>query len=218
MQRRMAIATFLLIASLAALPGLWYQFTWSKLELHAALNGHHVPWSDVFFANVTHLADGWTPVIVSFTLLFVLGWRAFLMVGLSCGLSSLVTQFLKQVVFPDNHRPRSFMDQLGEMSWVPGIDLHAHFSFPSGHSTAAFSMCLALAVIVGRAGWAAALAVLAVLLGFSRVYLSQHFTEDVLAGAAIGILTALAVYVLLYRTQWSKAAWLDRKPFAGQNQ
>lgn len=218
MHRPLAIATFVLVAALTMLPALWYQFTWPKLGLHAALNAYHAPWADILFANATHLADGWAPVIVSLLLLFLHGWRAFLMVGLSCGVSSLVVQFLKRVVFPDMDRPRMFLEQMDGLALVAGVDMHAHFSFPSGHTTAAFSMCLALAVVVGRRGLAAVLALTAVVLGYSRIYLSQHFLEDVLAGAAIGIVTALGMYVLLYRGGWSRAGWLGRRPFRRQNQ
>jgi undecaprenyl-diphosphatase len=41
---------------------------------------------------------------------------------------------------------------------------------------------------------------LAVTIGFSRLYVGVHFPTDVLAGAAIGFLSALAV-VSLYRRQ-----------------
>ncbi|MBK7084793.1 MAG: phosphatase PAP2 family protein [Flavobacteriales bacterium] len=96
---------------------------------------------------------------------------------------------------------------------VDGVTMHHHFSFPSGHATAAFSMCLALAVIDGqrRTGWAWAL--LACILAFSRVYLSQHFTEDVLAGALVGTGTAVVVYHPLFRASFSHRPWLDRRPF-----
>jgi membrane-associated phospholipid phosphatase len=218
MQRPFAIATFVLVTAVVMLPALWFQFTWPKLDLHAALNAHHAPWSDALFAKATYLADGWAVVVVALLLLWLQGWRSFLMVGLSCGLSSLVVQFLKRVVFPDMDRPRMFLDRMDGLALVSGVDMHAHFSFPSGHSTAAFSMCLALAVGFGRKGLAAALAVLAALLAYSRIYLSQHFLEDTLAGATIGTLTACGVYWLLYRSAWSGAAWLDRRPFVGQNQ
>lgn len=218
MRRPLAIATFLLVVSVVALPALWYQFTWDKWDLHLALNGHHSHWADSFFANATHLADGWTPVVVSLLLLFLHSWRAFLMVGLACGLSSLVAQFLKRVIFPGMDRPRMFLEKMEGLAIVADLDMHAHFSFPSGHSTAAFSMCLALAVVIGRKSVAAGLALLAVLLAYSRIYLSQHFLEDTLAGATIGILTALVVYAVLYRSAWSRAAWLERRPFVRQNQ
>ena len=62
------------------------------------------------------------------------------------------------------------------------------------------------------------LALLAAGLGLSRIYLSQHFTEDVVAGATIGTLTAYLVYRWLYVSPFASRSWLDRSPFRRQNQ
>jgi membrane-associated phospholipid phosphatase len=105
------------------------------------------------------------------------------------------------------------LDQMPGLHIVAGVDFHSHFSFPSGHSAAAFSMCLALAVIIGRFATAMVLALTASLLAFSRVYLSQHFTEDIVAGALVGSVAAAAIYYLLYQSPLSQRAALDRAPF-----
>ena len=69
-------------------------------------------------------------------------------------------------------------------------------SFPSGHTTAAFAAGVVwwktLPWTWGRVG---ALA-LAVLMGCSRLYVGVHFPSDVLAGAAVGALCALAALAL----------------------
>ena len=57
------------------------------------------------------------------------------------------------------------------------------------------------------------LVTLAGLLAFSRVYLSQHFTEDILAGAVIGTVTAWAVYRWLYISAFSERPFLERSIF-----
>jgi undecaprenyl-diphosphatase len=66
------------------------------------------------------------------------------------------------------------------------------FSFPSGHSAAAFAGALLLARHYPRC--TPLFYMLAVLTGFTRIYLGAHYPGDVLTGAASG--TALA---LLYR-------------------
>lgn len=188
-----------------------------KLALHAAMNQHHAPWSDMFFRILTLAADGWTPTILAFVLLFAKDVRSFMMMGLSCGVSAIIAQFFKHQVFPEMDRPSVFRDQLGDMEWVAGIDLHQHFSFPSGHSTAAFSMCLAFAVVMGNRKWAAPLAVLAAAMAYSRIHLSQHFLQDTLAGSAVGVLTGVAIHYWLYRSAFAQKPWLRKRPFA-QNQ
>ena len=189
-----------------------------KLVLHATINGAHAPAADLFFSYATHLADGLVPTGIAIGLLIFCDLRSFMMVGLSAGLSAIVVQLAKRNVFADADRPFMFKDRLGEMDWVAGIEMNHHFSFPSGHSTAAFSTCIALAVIIGRTRWALVLALIAATLAFSRVYLSQHFTEDILAGSLLGTVTGLLVYWWLYRSPFSRRSWLDRGILRRQNQ
>lgn len=66
------------------------------------------------------------------------------------------------------------------------IEKPVDFSFPSGHTAAAFATTSALFFSKSRL-WIPAL-VLSVLLAFSRLYLYVHYPTDVLAGALLGIL------------------------------
>ncbi len=204
---RLFVLVWLALASMA----LTAVLTTERLQLHAAINRHHAPWADAFFSYFTHVGDGLVPTGIALLLLFFKDVRSFMMLGLSTGLSAIAVQTLKRTVFADQDRPGMFRDALGDMDWVNGVEQLHHFSFPSGHSTCAFSMCLALAVITGTKRWAIPFALLAALLAFSRVYLSQHFTEDVLAGSALGTLSAIAVHHWLYRSGSAKKAWLANR-------
>ena len=74
---------------------------------------------------------------------------------------------------------------------APLIKTPSSSSFPSGHSATAAAGALTLSVLYPP--FAPALVAAAFLVILSRVYLGVHFPFDVLAGAAIGILTAVAV-------------------------
>ncbi|MFZ1692301.1 MAG: phosphatase PAP2 family protein [Flavobacteriales bacterium] len=208
------VQVFMVCWLLLFLVGCWFAATGDKLALHSAMNGYHTPALDRFFAAFTHVADGLVPTALAFIMLFWKGWRAFLLVGLSALVSALFAQFLKHGPYSHLDRPSMFREQLVGMPWVEGIDLHAHNSFPSGHTTAAFAMCMALAIIVGKPRFAMAFAILAGLLGYARIYLSQHFLQDTVTGAALGTLTCWAVYHALYVSRWSQAPWLKNRPFA----
>ncbi|MBZ0206312.1 MAG: phosphatase PAP2 family protein [Flavobacteriales bacterium] len=210
--RERSLKVFFLVSGLISIPAMVAVWRMDRLALHMAVNRVHAPFMDECFPFVTELANGWVPAVLALLLLWK-SWRSFLMMGLSTGLSAIAVQSLKHLVFSDVERPSMFLDRMAGLHLVAGVEMHHYFSFPSGHSTAAFSMCAALAVIGGKPVPAALLAVLAAVLAFSRVYLSQHFTEDVLAGALLGTVVATGVYMLLYRTAWGSRPALDRAPF-----
>lgn len=212
--RERSLLTFVLLALVVALPAVVAVWQVDKFSLHLALNGYHTPGLDLVFPYLTNLASGWVPVIVSFCLLLK-SWRAFLMVGLSSAVGALLVQLLKHGAFPLQPRPSVFLHAMPGLSLVDGVELHRYLSFPSGHSTAAFAMCLALAVVIGRPRAAAVLAITACVLAYSRVYLSQHFMVDILAGALLGSLAGMLVYFFLYKGKWAHAPGLDRSPIRG---
>lgn len=75
------------------------------------------------------------------------------------------------------------------------------FSFPSGHTGSSFAAMSAL-FFCRKTYWRAA-CLLAVLIGFSRMYLYVHYPTDVAAGAVLGVLAG--------RYAYSAVAWVLAK-------
>lgn len=69
---------------------------------------------------------------------------------------------------------------------IPLINKPHDFSFPSGHTSMAFTIASILYRLLDKRIGGVAL-VIAFLIGFSRLYLGVHFFSDVLAGIFVGL-------------------------------
>jgi membrane-associated phospholipid phosphatase len=182
-------------------------------ELHLWFNAHHQAWADVFFRYLTYMGDG---VFGAFIVLLAMAYRIrYGVIGL-IGLagSGMITQLLKRQVFNEIQRPSKVFEQIADLHFVEGVQLHGNFSFPSGHATAAFSIFLLLAFIFRRPIWQLVCFVLALLVAFSRVYISQHFFEDIFAGSIIGTTITVIAFLWLHDKQWGQEGliqWLEKR-------
>jgi len=70
-------------------------------------------------------------------------------------------------------------------------------SFPSGHTTTSFACATVLSSFVPRA--APAFYLLALAIGFSRIYVGVHWPFDVLGGIVLGVAIGAAVIALRRR-------------------
>jgi undecaprenyl-diphosphatase len=77
------------------------------------------------------------------------------------------------------------------------IGLPSGSSFPSGHTATSFACATVLSYFAPRA--APAFYLLALAIGFSRIYVGVHWPLDVLGGAVLGVAVGLAVTALLRR-------------------
>ena len=112
----------------------------------------------------------------------------------------VVNLFLKNTVA--RIRPYIVNEKLLLLGHMPG-----DYSFPSGHSGAAFAVAVVL-FLCGRDGaipnqcGVFALAA-AFLIALSRLYNAAHYPTDVLVGMLIGTLTSVLSYKYIY-TRWFK--------------
>jgi len=177
--------------------------TFGKLNLHEIINQYNSPFQDIFFKYFTNVGDGLFAVLILSILLFLVKIRTFF-IGLSTFLfSGMVCQLMKKLFFVNQLRPSKFFSP-DQLHYVEGVILRTNNSFPSGHSTTAFAIFLFLAYILKNKQYQIFFAVLACLTAYSRVYLSQHFIADVVAGGLIGIGSFLISYSIFIpiRIKW----------------
>lgn len=171
--------------------GLWILITTKVGSFHQINTARHAL-ADQAFPYITHLGDGLFILLLAFYFLLRKNIRLFAGVAGGYLLSGLVVQVLKHTV--PALRPLAFFEAQGmQVPKVAGVVLHTQQSFPSGHTASAFAFFVFIALIRAHRG-SAWLLLPAFLVGYSRIYLSQHFTTDVWAGACIGTLVAWVMY------------------------
>ena len=72
-------------------------------------------------------------------------------------------------------------------------------SFPSGHSATAFSVAIVLTTLYPR--WRLLFLFGGALIAFSRIFLTQHYISDVIAGSFLGIASSMLLYNFYFKTK-----------------
>ncbi|MBV7530010.1 phosphatase PAP2 family protein [Chitinophaga sp. sic0106] len=172
----------------------------SRDDIYFFINGLHTPFGDWFFPLVTHLGSVAAAVVFTVLVFFFSKREGFILAGAYC-FTALVNFMLKfWVAFPRPHRyfSRKIAEAINDprlhgIYYVPGVDVLDNFrSFPSGHTVCAFTAATVLAYFTKRKAWSLLYLAIAILVGYSRMYMSQHFFEDVAIGSLVGIVLTIA--------------------------
>ena len=182
-----------------------------KGDLHWMLCNRHTPARDMLYRYYTQIAE-WLPYVICVIILLFsrIGDGIFASAAQIC--SALTTQLFKHII--NSPRPITWFGMNYPEVQLPlteGVRMNEWYSFPSGHTTSFFALFFVLSIILSHqwprfAPYTQALCfVLAALGGYSRIYLSQHFTIDVFGGVIVGMLITIVCYAVFYRyedKQW----------------
>lgn len=163
---------------------------------------------DMGFKWITFLGDG---VFFGITALCFLFYRYRLAISTAAlGLTVMLVSFVAKSIFALD-RPLPYFQKTGmadQLTFVAGVEVHTGAtSFPSGHTMTAFALYGFLAfLLVGKKWIGFLLLITAMGVGISRVYLVQHFLQDVYLGSLIGV--GLAVIWYWVQAGWKKE-WLE---------
>ena len=182
----------------------------SKADLHLWLTSFYSPLGDVFFQYYTYIGD-WIPYAAVAILLFY-KYRVALFVLVSQLVTGLISIIIKQTW--NEPRPLAYFKEHFpniQLHQIAGVHMYSAHSFPSGHTITAFAFFLALAFYTKKSSLHFLYFVLAALVGFSRIYLSQHFAIDVLFGSLIGVFGTLLCkyYFAKMNIKWADGSLRD---------
>ncbi|MCX6315195.1 MAG: phosphatase PAP2 family protein [Sphingobacteriales bacterium] len=161
-----------------------------KASSFIALNSFHPFWLNVFFINYTFMGDGIFAIGLIAVMAFYFKKKKEAIALLYAFLfSGLMVQLIKNLV--NAPRPRLFFEPGQYLYFVDQVSMANNSSFPSGHTATAFAIATVFIILIKNKKWQLPILAAAVLVGFSRIYLAQHFLMDVLVGAIIGIASGL---------------------------
>lgn len=173
---------------------------------------HRSYWGDLSFRFITTLGEEMVYLIALVGLLFYRYRYAIILpvVGLSVSLVSFLTK-----KFFHHDRPSLYFrkqELIDTIQLVDGVYLNGGSnSFPSGHTMSAFAFYTFIALVIpNKKLVAAGLIILAILVGVSRVYLVQHFWQDVYLGSIIGVGLGTFWYVLISNKPKQPHRWMDK--------
>lgn len=165
---------------------------------------------DRAFKYITQLGEA--PFIIAIGILMLFQRvGAFILITAASILDGLLIQFLKKVVFADAHRPKLWFANEGiNIDQVLDVSLNSYNAMPSGHTAAAFTLFTCLGIVSRNTTAQAIFFVLGISVGVSRMYLAQHFYEDVYFGALVGMAVALGVHTIMVRQGWWNKSWAQQ--------
>ena len=181
-----------------------------KTDIQLVINRLHNPFFDWVFKYSTTLAEG-ISIALLLILTLIISYRLTILFSVALVANTIVVYLLKKLLFSDTERPMVFFSQLSDWHTVNGVHLHTNMSFPSGHTAAAFTMFFSLAICVKNKTLGLLFFIASFMVGYSRMYLSQHYLRDVVVGSIIGIIISILSYYFVQNSnKLNQLSWIDK--------
>ena len=167
-----------------------------------AIQELHSPMMDKIMVFITELGDGgWFWIGIGIVCLVIKKHRR---MGLQVLLSMLCTFIIGNLILKNlfaRQRPCAIDPSIALLIPYP-----SEFSFPSGHSMNGMTAAMALFLNNKKIGIPAL--VIAVLIGFSRMYHFVHFPTDIIGGFCVGFTVAIIVNYIFDKVQEKRGVFL----------
>ncbi|MBQ3519184.1 MAG: phosphatase PAP2 family protein [Clostridia bacterium] len=185
--------------------GRWLDKTFPKIDyaVFTAVTKLHSEVMNVVVSTLTHLGDSEVaiPLLVACVIMcfFKKTRRVGITVAFAIVLGTLFTNVILKNVCGRVRPYVSLSEDPLFMSWYnfAGAHVESDNSFPSGHTTCAFEMGVALFLSMKKKKIAWIFPTLAAIVGFTRLYLCVHYFTDVVAGVIVGTFAAFLAYFIM---------------------
>ena len=154
----------------------------------------------IFFTNLGNHGLIWIAVT-----LFLLSSKKYRKIGYLALISLIINAIIVNVILKNlTHRARPF-EEISDIILL--IKAPKDFSFPSGHTSASFTMVYVFYKHLKK--YFPVVLITSIIIAFSRLYLTVHFPSDVLAGVLIGLFSGFWGEKILNR----KNSWVESQNF-----
>lgn len=171
----------------------------SKADLFLFINSRHSEFLDMFFSATTNVGDGLCFGIVLLVAFFIVSRKDFFLGVAIFATTSLVSTIFKRLIFNDELRPSAWFPNLKVIHFVEGVTIYSHNSFPSGHTITAFALAFYATYLCKDKRYGLVFLLIAFLVGYSRIYLGQHFFADVMFGSLLSVSTSVVCLYVFER-------------------
>jgi len=171
-----------------------------------AVNSSRTPFLDIFFSRASSLGNAITVIFaVILVATFRFKWLAIFLLAFAFQVAMVL--LLKKGIYAGELRPYLYFKRAGHgelLHLVEGVKIRYVNSFPSGHTATIFYLTSFFTLLSRNRTASWVLVTLGLIVGFSRIYLVQHFYIDVYFGIVIGTLSTILAYLLIrkYPRKW----------------
>ena len=156
------------------------------------INSRHTLFLNAFMIFITQLGAGLLFLPLLIALLFVRLRYSLLTLSIWIG-HGIICAILKRSFFGYLKRPKELLGN-DLLYFVPNVDVHSFFSFPSGHTATIFCLAFLLSLLIRKRIASFVFLLIALLVAYSRIYLLQHFLVDVAGGAVIAVVVTYLLW------------------------
>ncbi|MEN1784184.1 MAG: phosphatase PAP2 family protein [Bacteroidota bacterium] len=179
-----------------------------KTQFIFFVNSLRTPFWDLFFIKSSALGNAVTVIFAMLLVLrFKFKWLAIFLIAFA--IQVVIVVLFKKGIYHGELRPYLYFKRshlLPLINLVEGVKMRHVNTFPSGHTATIFFLVSFFALLARNKVATWVLLLVGLVVGFSRIYLVQHWYADVYFGMLFGIASSVMGYLLVkrYPKVWHK--------------